>query len=110
MVNFTSKLMTNSKGKKKTNPRRHIAVDNLHSGKALVYDIKQPYPSYMKKTTKAEPAKIKNSTIYQDSKPNVSNASRPDYKAAVKKDTKKKKRMELGRKTHDAAKKLMGGY
>ena len=44
-----------------------------------------PRPSYMKKTTKAEPAKIKNSTVYQDSKPNVSNVPRPDYKAAADK-------------------------
>jgi hypothetical protein len=111
MVNFISKLLTKSKGKKKTNPRRHIAVDNLYSGKALVYDTKQPYPSYMKKTDKAEPSDLnKGSTIYYDNKDvGKSNAPRPDYKAAVKKDIKKKKKRELGRRTHDAAKKLMGG-
>jgi len=103
--------------KNKTNSRRHMAVDNLHSGKALVSDYaldkktgKNYQPSYMKKTNKAGPAKIKNSTIYQDSKPNVSNAPRPNFKEAVNKDTKKKKRMELGRNIHNAAKKLMGGY
>ena len=39
----------------------------------------------------------------------VSNVKKPDYKKAVKADTKRKRRRELGRRTHDAAKKLMGG-
>ncbi len=95
----------------KRNPlnRRHIAVDNLHSGKALVYDTKQPYPSYWKKTDKAEPSNLnKGSTIYYDNKDvGKSNAPRPDYKAAVKKDTKKKKKRELGRRTHKAAQGLL---
>tara|TARA_R110000824_G_C14965904_1_gene652560 strand:- start:402 stop:716 length:315 start_codon:yes stop_codon:yes gene_type:complete len=104
MVDFASKLLTNSKGKKKK--RSGQKVPGIHSSEYLTTT---PRPSYMKKTTKAESAKIKNSTVYQDSKPNVSNVPRPDYKAAVNKDTKKKKKRELGRRTHDAAKKLMGG-
>ena len=104
MVDFASKLLTNSKGKKKK--RSGQKVPGIHSSEYLTTT---PRPSYMKKTDKAGPAKIKNSTIYQDSKPNVSNVPRPDYKAAVNKDTKKKKKRELGRRTHDAAKKLMGG-
>jgi hypothetical protein len=92
---------------KSKDPNRGNKVPGIHSSEYLTTT---PRPSYMKKTDKAGPAKIKNSTIYQDSKPNVSNAPRPNFKAAVNKDTKKKKRMKLGRNTHNAAKKLMGGY
>ena len=102
MIDFVSTLLTNSKGKKKK--RSGEKVPGIHSSEYLTIT---PKPSYMKKTIKAGPANLKNNTVYQDSKPNVSNVPRPDYKAAVIKDTKKKKRMKLGRNTHKAAQGLL---
>lgn len=116
----------------KTN-RKHMTASNLHKGKALVSDYKSYEPSYMKAAKVTKPGNLasggdklyksvggasklgnvilenKEETIYQDSKPNKSNAPKPDYKAAVKKDKKKKQKRKLGRNIHKAAQKLMGG-
>ena len=84
--------------------RKHMAVDNLYSGKALVSDYaidkktgKKYQPSYMKAAN----------MVYQDAKLNPASSPRPDFKAAVNKDTKKKKRTKLGRNTHKAAQGLL---
>ena len=116
----------------KTN-RKHMTASNLHKGKALVSDYKDYQPSYMKATTVKKPGNLasggdklyksvggasklgnvipvtKEKTVYQDSKPNKATGPRPDYKAAVKKDKKKKEKMKLGKNTHKAAQELMGG-
>lgn len=119
----------------KTNSRSHMKSSNLHKGKALVSDYKDYQPSYMKAVTVKKPGNrsagadklynnnsvsgasklgnvipvTKEKTVYQDSKPNKSTGPRPNYKAAVKKDKKKKEKMKLGKNTHKAAQELMGG-
>tara|TARA_R110001606_G_scaffold173636_1_gene319989 strand:- start:263 stop:574 length:312 start_codon:yes stop_codon:yes gene_type:complete len=101
MVNFTSKLMTNSRGK----PSKQKKAPKMSRGTRAGDSV--PGNRAVKKKAPVAPNMYgyANQGIKGNS---VSNAKKPNYKKAVQADTKKKKRMERGRKTHDAAKKLMG--
>jgi hypothetical protein len=87
MVNFTSKLMTNSKGKK--------AGDKVPGRNA----VKKKAPVNPSMYGKANQGRIDSSK---------SNVSRPKYKKAVQADTKKKKKTAQGRNQMKNARASMG--
>jgi len=101
MVNFTSKLMTNSKGKPSKQKKAPTMSRGTRAGNSV------PGNRAVKKKAPVAPSMY--GYANQGNKGNsVSNAKKPDYKKAVKADTKKKTKRAQGRNQMKNARASMG--